>query len=203
MIDSGLSDERVRTLVRSKSDGLAAMLRLNTEQDKLWFEDYLSYDNARMPEALIRAGGALGDPALVADGVKALTWLCCRQTGPAGHFMPVATADFGRRLQSKTLFDQQPVEAAATIDACEAAWTATGERRWVDEAERAYAWFFGANSLGVSLFVAEGDCFDGLTWAGVNENRGAESVLALQLSICTIRKLTDFGASRVKTVGDA
>jgi hypothetical protein len=115
----------------------------------------------------------------------------------------VATADFGRPLDAKSLFDQQPVEAAATLDACEAAWALTGDLRWIEEAERAYSWFLGANTLGAPLATATGDCFDGLTWAGPNANLGAESVLSLQLAICAMRKLTGSGGSRLKTVIDA
>ena len=114
----------------------------------------------------------------------------------------MATVDFGRPLEAKSLFDQQPVEATAMIDACEAAWNATRDRRWIEEAERAYAWFFGANTLGVKLATGDGDCFDGLTWAGANENQGAESVLAIQLSACMLQKLTGAGGARLKTAGD-
>jgi hypothetical protein len=140
---------------------------------------------------------------MVAEGIGALAWLCERQTGALGHFLPVATLDFGRPLESKTLFDQQPLEAAATIDACQAAWAATADRRWVDEAERAFAWFLGANTASAPLATADGDCFDGLTWAGVNENQGAESVLSLQLSICALHAMAGAGGFRLKTVGDA
>jgi hypothetical protein len=116
--------------------------------------------------------------------------------------LPVATVDFGRPLEARSLFDQQPVEVTATVDACDAAWIATGDRRWIEEAERAYAWFFGANTLGVNLATGDGDSFDGLTWAGANENQGAESVLAVQMSACTLQKLTAAGGARLKTAGD-
>jgi hypothetical protein len=123
----------------------------------------------------------------------ALDWLCGRQTDAYGYFLPVATADFCRPLEARSLFDQQPVEAAATIDACEAAYAATGDPRWIEEAERAFDWYFGANLLGVSLATESGDCFDGLNWAGANENQGAESVLSLQLAACTLNRLTEAG----------
>jgi glycosyltransferase involved in cell wall biosynthesis len=204
MVEAGCGGSRIRAIVRAKAGRLAAMLKRGGGQaDATWFEGYLSYDNARLPEALIRAGAVLDDHEMVAGGVASLAWLCGRQTGATGHFLPVATTDFGRPLDSRNLFDQQPVEATATIDACEAAWRATGDRRWIEEAERACAWFFGANTLGVPLATADGDCFDGLTWAGANENQGAESVLSLQLAICAMRKLTEAGGSRLKTVGDA
>jgi hypothetical protein len=197
------TNRAVRSLIRAKADGLAVMLGTAANGAAPWFEVYLSYDNARLPAALIRAGGLLGDAAMVAAGLSALRWLCRRQTDVQGRFLPVSTVDFGRGLDAKNLFDQQPVEAVATIDACDAAWRATGDEHWIDEAERAYAWFFGANTLGAALATADGDCFDGLTWAGVNENCGAESVLSLQSAICTIRTLTQARTSRLKTVGDA
>jgi glycosyltransferase involved in cell wall biosynthesis len=203
MVEAGCSPKQNRERLRARIDGLARLLRMNAAHQLPWFERYLAYDNARLPEALIRAGMALDDPALVAEGTAALGWLCARQTSPLGDFLPVATVDFGRPLHAKTLFDQQPVEAAATIDACQAAWAATSDHRWVEEAERAYAWFLGANTVGAPVATTDGDCFDGLTWAGVNENRGAESVLSLQLSICALRAMAGAGGPRLKTVGDA
>jgi glycosyltransferase involved in cell wall biosynthesis len=202
MIEAGCGTGRIRAALRRKAEALAAQFRRNAKQDLPWFESYLSYDNARLPEAMIRAGAVLGEPVIAADGVAALGWLCGRQTGPLGHFLPVATVDFGRPLDAKSLFDQQPVEAAATLDACEAAWALTGDRRWMEEAERAYAWFLGVNTLSAPLATADGDCFDGLTWAGPNANQGAESVLSLQLGICALHKLTRTSSSRLKTVGD-
>jgi glycosyltransferase involved in cell wall biosynthesis len=203
MVEAGAGDEAVRSLLRAKADRLAGMFRSNTDDDSSWFESYLSYDNARLPEALIRAGVALDLPAMTAAGVEALVWLCDRQTSPRGHFQPVATADFGRPLYARNLFDQQPVEAAATIDACGAAWMATEDRKWIAEAQRAYAWFLGGNTLMAPLMTGDGDCFDGLTWAGVNENQGAESVLSLQLATCTLHALTGAVHSGPKAVRDA
>jgi len=198
MVEAGSGDDSIRGLLRGKADRLAALFRRNAHGDAHWFEPFLSYDNARLAEALIRAGVALGIATMVSDGVDALTWLCNKQTGPRGHFLPVATIDFGRPLDAKNLFDQQPVEAAATIDACQAAWIATGDRKWIEEAQRAYAWFHGANTMMAPLTTADGDCFDGLTWAGVNENQGAESVLSLQLATCAMHTLTESAGSRLK-----
>jgi glycosyltransferase involved in cell wall biosynthesis len=201
MAEADSTDAARWSLIRDKADALVALVEPK-DGVGLWFEPYLSYDNARLPEAVIRAGYLLGDIDMIHSGLSALDWLCRRQTCPKGLFLPVATVDFGRPLDSGNLYDQQPVEAAATVDACEAAWRATGDQRWIDVAQRAYAWFFGANTLGAALATADGDCFDGLTWAGVNENRGAESVLSLQLATCSMSRLTDSATSPLKSVGD-
>jgi len=186
LIEARWGGEAVIRLARAKLGVLRHALAARADAGQPWFEACLAYDNARLPEAMIRAGKALGDGEAVAAGLRALDWLCRRQTSDQGLFLPVATADIGLPLTARTLFDQQPVEAAATVDACAAALAVSGDARWSVEAERAYAWFFGANTLGAMVASPPGDCFDGLTWEGPNENMGAESVLSLQLAACAL-----------------
>ena len=99
--------------------------------------------------------------------------------------------------------DPGTIEAWATIEACVAALEAGGEpETFTREAERAYDWYFGRNDLGVALTDGgEGECFDGLTWAGANQNQGAESVLAFQLATCAATGLT-LGLPARRSVGD-
>ncbi|TKD53182.1 glycosyltransferase family 4 protein [Sphingomonas baiyangensis] len=157
-----------------------------------WFEIVLAYDNARLPEALIRAGHALGRADFIACGIETLDWIVARQTSPAGRFRAVGTESFGRKFADPMPFDQQPLEAQATVDACAAAYLATGDARWRDEAMRAYRWYLGANDLGLPLATAQdGGCYDGLHPSGVNRNQGAESILALQLANCAISALSN------------
>ena len=199
---AGFATPAMRELLVRKAERLADLLDGRAAHDGAWFEAYLSYDNARLPEALIRAGAALGDMRLRLLGFEALLWLCRKQTAPSGCFRPVPTEDFGRGLGSGGLFDQQPLEAWASVDACHAALEAGGDEVFRREADRAYDWYFGRNDLGVSLAEAgEGECYDGLTWAGANQNQGAESVLAFQLATCTLAGLTRSDRPRL-SVGD-
>ena len=202
VVGAGLATGEMRALMLEKAERLSALLDARTSVGEPWFEPYLSYDNARLPEALIRAGGLLADDGMVRQGLDSLMWLCRKQTAPSGCFRPVPTEDFGREPDAGGLFDQQPLEAWATIDACQAALQAGGDAAFRAEADRAYDWYFGRNDLGASLADAgEGECFDGLTWAGANQNQGAESVLAFQLATCTLTTLTHVDRSR-RTVGD-
>ncbi len=202
MIEAGLGGDAARDLATAKLNLLEQALSARLRAGQPWFEETLAYDNARLPEAMIRAGMALGRQDAVDAGVMALAWLCRRHTSTEGFFLPVATADFGLPLGSKNLFDQQPVEATATIDACEAAFLATHDRLWARESERAFAWYYGANTLGAMIAAPLGECFDGLTWDGPNENKGAESVLSLQLAACVHQRLTDGGADGLKAAAD-
>ena len=156
-----------------------------------WFEIVLAYDNARLPQAMIAAGRALGRDDYVKVGLETLDWIVSKQTSPEGRFRAIGHESFGRPYQEPLQFDQQPLEAHATVEACAEAFAASGDQRWVDEAERAYGWFLGANDLDLPLATADdGGCFDGLMPTGLNRNQGAESILALQLASCAISGLS-------------
>lgn len=157
-----------------------------------WFHDVLSYDNARLAQAMIAAGMALDDRDAVRDGAEALRWLASIQQGPSGCFSPIGNESFGQRFSHPAVFDQQPLEATAMIEACWTAADALGDEPfWRAEAERAYAWFFGDNVLGVRIAAADGaGCHDGLGACGTNRNQGAESILALQFANCVMKTRT-------------
>lgn len=191
MLDAHPSHALSRQILERFGGELMALLAESRRPEWEWFEIVLAYDNARLPEALIRAGQVLKRADFVACGLGTLDWIAARQTAPDGGFRAVGTDSFGRAYAEPLPFDQQPLEAQATVDACIAAFRATGEQRWADEAMRAYRWYLGQNDLGLPLATArDGGCFDGLTPAGLNRNQGAESILALQLANCAISGLS-------------
>ena len=161
---------------------LYALLERGRRPDWGWFEALLGYDNPRLSQALIEAGASAGRPEWVAAGLETLEWIAAHQTAAAGHFRPVGSQTFGRRHESLP-FDQQPLEAQAAVESARSAYGVTGDPRWIAHARTAHSWFFGANDRGVVLAdVATGRCRDGITPRGVNENCGAESILAFQLA---------------------
>jgi glycosyltransferase involved in cell wall biosynthesis len=155
----------------------------------IWFEPVLGYDNARLPEALIRAGHRLGDQEMVADGLATLAWLDAVQTNADGQYRAVGTDSFHREYLPPQPFDQQPLEAWATIDAMVFAARLTGESRWQEAAERAWRWYLGDNDIGLPMGLPDiGGCYDGLMSDRVNLNQGAESILAFQFAACAIAR---------------
>jgi hypothetical protein len=177
---------RVRGLL---SDRLISMLSAKRTRDWLWFEDVLAYDNARLPQALIQTGLTTHTPSYVEAGLRSLRWLMSLQTASSGCFRPVGTNSFGKLRLKPEAFDQQPVEAAATISACLAAGRADGGAEWPAGAMRAFDWFLGENDLQTTLIDPDtGSCSDGLHPDRLNENKGAESVLSYLLGLVQIRE---------------
>jgi hypothetical protein len=179
--------DRLRRLL---ADRLMSLISAVETDEWVWFEEGLAYDNARLPQALIATGISTGDHRYTEAGLRSLRWLMTLQTTEAGIFRPVGTDGFGDKRKRPLAFDQQPLEAAATISACLAAWRADGDAEWKADAARAFAWFLGSNDLLLPLVDVEtGSCRDGLHRDRRNENRGGESVVAYLLGLSEIRQL--------------
>lgn len=142
-----------------------------------WPEARLTYDNPRLPEALLAAGVTLADGRLVSIGMRLLEWLLRVETnGDHFSFTPSTGWTPG---DPRPAFDQQPIEASAMAEACYRAWTVTGDDAWRMRTVRAARWLTGSNDTGAVLYDQEtGATCDGLMEHSVNENRGAESTLA-------------------------
>ena len=164
--------------------------------DWQWFEDTVSYTNAKLPHALILSGRCLNNATMLELGLKTLRWLVKIQTSEAGAFRPVGSNGFFPRGKERARFDQQPIEAQATVSACVEAYRATGDMFWVVEARRAFEWFLGRNDLGMALYDAgTGGCRDGLHVDRLSQNQGAESTLAFLLALAEKRALQNILAS--------
>jgi glycosyltransferase involved in cell wall biosynthesis len=177
-LDSDRLDPRARRLLERLTDQLASAYRNNASADWSWFEDELSYDNARLPQAVIRGGSALGRDDLVELGLESLRWLgdeCGLQDDllrlPGHHGRRPGEAAPGAG-------DEQPLDAAALVEAELVAFAVTREAEHGVRARRSFEWFLGRNRLHRPLYdFATGGCSDGLGTDDVNKNEGAESTL--------------------------
>jgi len=150
-----------------------------------WFEKSLSYSNARLPQALILAGWRSKNQKMIEAGMDSLKWLVAEQHRDDKEiFVPIGSTGFFVQGSEKARFDQQPVEACATVSACLEVYRLTEERQWLDEAQRVFRWFLGKNDLQVPLYdPTTGGCRDGLHPDRVNENQGAESTLSFLMAL--------------------
>jgi glycosyltransferase involved in cell wall biosynthesis len=178
--------QRVRNALANKL--LDIFERVRTDRWK-WFERSLSYANARLPHALILAGWRSDNQRMIEAGMDTLKWLVSEQHREDKEiFVPIGSNGFFIDGNAKARFDQQPVEACATISACLEVYKLTEERQWLEEARRVFGWYLGNNDLQVPLYDAvTGGCKDGLHPERVNENQGAESTLSFLLSLIDIK----------------
>ena len=181
-------DRQVQQSRDSLTARLSDLLERCTRSDWRWFEDELTYDNAKLAHALILSGHAAAQPSVLARGLDALRWLADVQRSENDHFRPIGSNGFYRREGARALFDQQPIEAQAMVSACLAAYRVTSDAFWYEQAHRAFDWFLGWNDLGLELYSpSTGGCRDALHVDRVNGNEGAESTLAFLLALAEMR----------------
>ena len=185
-------DSQVNQTRETLASKLIGLFDRNAKPGWCWFEEELSYDNAKLAHALILSGRATAQPEVLEKGLRALRWLTELQVSEKGHFRPIGSNGFYRRGGHRADFDQQPIEAQATVSACLEAYRATSDTWWYEQAQRAFDWFIGWNDLGQELYLPEsGGCGDGLHVDRVNWNQGAESTLAFLLSLVEMRLTQD------------
>jgi glycosyltransferase involved in cell wall biosynthesis len=147
-----------------------------------WFENDLTYDNARLPQALIAAGDRLGNSRMLDAGLEALDWYGA-QCGLDSHRVRLVGNSWHRSkdrpLAAGLDGDEQALDAAALVEALTDALTATEQRVHGERAVHAFEWFLGRNRLGEPVYdFATGGSHDGLAADSLNDNEGAESTLA-------------------------
>ena len=181
-------DSLVNQTRETLTSRLMELFERTAQPDWPWFQEDLTYDNAKLAHALILSGRATGQQAVLERGLQALRWLTELQISEKGHFRPIGSNGFYRRGGMRANFDQQPIEAQAMVSACLEAYRATSDLWWYEQAQRAFDWFIGWNDLGLELYSPKtGGCRDGLHVDRVNRNQGAESTLAFLLSLAEMR----------------
>lgn len=163
-------------LITQHASALVNAYQLSASADWQWFEDELTYCNARLPQALLVTAG------YEEVGLNSLAWLC-QLMEVDGYISLIGNDGWYHQTGRRAVYDQQPIDACALVSACIAAYRYSGDDRFRRWAELAYEWFRGRNVGRCSMLDPDiGGCFDGLTPTGVNLNQGAESLIAWLLA---------------------
>jgi len=173
--------EKLLYMVSLLSNRLINLYQLKQDKGWFWFEDYFTYCNGILPQALFAAYTLNGDKKALKIGHDSLNFLNAILFRN-GYLDIIGNQGWYIKGGAIPLFDQQPVDAASIYFACMEAYESIGNQDYVALAKLAHAWYRGVNIHSLSLYNAEtGGCFDALTEEGVNLNQGAESTLSLIL----------------------
>jgi len=165
---------------------------LEKSNDWLWFEPQITYDNGRIPMALLVAYKTTKKKKYLEIALESLDFLtklifnkekdCFSFPGNKGWFT---------KSGNRAVFDQQPIEAGGMVEVYTLAYQITKNEKYKKLAKLAMDWYFGKNVLGLSMINQEsGGIHDGLNEDGkVNPDQGAESVLSFLLAAKEIEKL--------------
>lgn len=166
---------------------LLNIYKIVADNDWKWFENYLTYSNAKISLGLLSSAEVSGNSEAIDIALESLKWLVDLQKSHTGNFLPIGNDGFYHRGNKRAIYDQQPIEAYSTVAATLKAYELTKNESWLKEARIAFEWFLGRNDNNIPLVDQKtGACRDGLHIDRANMNMGAESTLAYLLSLTLI-----------------
>lgn len=186
-------------LLRQLADDMADAYEATSRPEWRWFEPHMTYCNARLPQAMLRAAACFPDDERYAKiGAEALDFLLEISRDTKGGYAPIGNAPMAQDAWFKYgqkrpyRFDQQPVDAGALVEACVQGYHVTAEPRFRKAANEAFGWYFGDNCHGIPVYNPKtGGVADALTQTGLNRNQGAESVLSIHLAYLALQTLEE------------
>lgn len=168
------------------ADSLLTLYQTTADGTWNWFEETMTYDNARLVQTLLLGYRHLGDPDYLRVGLEALDFLLDTQY-QKGYFDLVGNDGWYKKGGEKAPYGQQPVDAGALVETCVLAMALTGNEKYLEMAYAALQWYLGRNRLGVSLYSPiTGACADGLESDGPSSNKGAESTISFVLALLSL-----------------
>ena len=170
----------IKKINKTLCDKLLDFYTRASTPDWRWFEEYLTYDNARLSQALLSSGKFTNNASYTEAGLESLNWLYESLYDTEKNCLSiVGNSEWFHKGGIKSKYDQQPIEIPAMIDACYLAYSITGDNAWIDRLGIAFSWFLGNNDRQEPLCdLTTGACFDGLNSAMINQNQGAESTIS-------------------------
>ncbi|MBS3948453.1 MAG: glycosyltransferase [Dethiobacter sp.] len=192
--ESKTAEDGLRLIV----DSLLQRYRENASDSWRWFENFLTYDNARLPHALLLGYRHFSEPVYLETALSALDFLIDTQY-QEGYFDLIGNKGWYVKGGERALFCQQPLDAGALTEACLLASALSGQQKYLDLAYAAFQWYLGRNRLGKALYhPATGSCSDGLAENGPSKNRGAESTISFLLGLLSLYGWELFGRFHYK-----
>jgi glycosyltransferase involved in cell wall biosynthesis len=168
-------------LMRLLANRMVQMYRHEAKEGWEWFENYLTYANSLLPEAMLMAYLGTGDSVYQSVAKNSFDFLLSK-TFRDGQIRVISNKGWmhvGDKIVPGNLGGEQPIDVAYTILALGKFYDVFKDETYLKRMETAFNWFLGNNYLNQIIYnPCTGGCFDGLEDTHVNLNQGAESTLS-------------------------
>jgi hypothetical protein len=179
-------DQNLTVTIKELSHELISQFNIEADEKWPWFEVYLTYANARLPQSLLHAYHSLNDESCLNVALTSLNFLIKTQI-INDLFIPIGSNGWYLKNGVRAYYDQQPIEASCLVEAAVEAYNVTGDVNYKKAAQTSFQWFKGKNTKNVVLINGETEiCYDGITPEGLNKNQGAEATLSYYLAYLSL-----------------
>ncbi len=175
-------DPKILAVLKYHCEQLMALYEKNHSPDWEWFEHYLTYSNAVLPEALLLGYKITGEKRYFDVSKKTLDFLI-EHTFKDSMYIPIGQSGWFFKGGTRQYYDQQPEDVTATVEALNTMFRVTKKKYYKELADIAFDWFLGDNILGQVVYDRHtGGCYDGVGEKFINLNQGAESTISYLLA---------------------
>ncbi len=170
---------------------MVQMYRHEMTTDWFWFEDYLTYGNSLLSEAMLCAYISTNNEVYKNIARESFEFLLSKIF--VDEKIKVIS-NKGWHLKGNTnespIGGEQPIDVAYTIMTLEQFYTLFKKEDYKQKAITAFNWFLGQNHLHQIVYnPCTGGCYDGVEEHNVNLNQGAESTLSYLMARLAIERI--------------
>ena len=175
-------------LIKSLANRMVQMYKHESETKWEWFEDYLTYANSILPEAMLYAWLITEEPVYKDIAISSLKFLLSHTFNKNGIEV-ISNKSWFQKGQEPDRYGEQPIDVAYTIITLSKFYDAFLDEEYLQKMIIAFNWFLGNNRLHQIIYnPCTGGCYDGLEELNVNLNQGAESTISYLMARLTIEK---------------
>jgi len=169
------------SVIKEKISHLANTLlnhyNINSVDEWHWYEDYMTYANNVLPEAMMFSYLATNNKEHKKVAEVSFDFLLS-QYFMKGKLKVITNRGWFKKNNERNFYGEQPIEVATTIVALDLFYEVTGNNKYKSQLEIAFSWFLGNNHLNQIMYnTKNGASYDGLEDIHININQGAESTL--------------------------
>ncbi|GAA4884217.1 glycosyltransferase family 4 protein [Flaviramulus aquimarinus] len=200
---SEYSDNHIKIQIINFANKLLEHYKVNSEDEWQWYENYMTYANNILPEAMMYSYLVTNNKDYKKIALITFDFLLSQ------YFMKrqikvISNRGWFKKKNEREFYGEQPIEVVTTIIALDLFYDVTKKRAYKNQLELAFSWFLGNNHLHQIMYNPEnGASYDGLEDVHVNINQGAESTLcffkAQMIMDKYARKMTTFRANKIKS----
>ncbi|MGM8361229.1 glycosyltransferase [Flavobacterium sp. ARAG 55.4] len=180
-----LNNTKIIGIINNLANKLVDLYNFHSEETWNWFENYLTYANSVLPEALLYAWKATGELKFKAIAKETFDFLLSKIFKKDSIRVISNQSWLIKGFDEKLILNggEQPIDVAYTILALKQFHQAFPSKGYDDKMEIAFSWFQGNNQLKQIIYnPCTGGCHDGLESSNVNLNQGAESTISYCLA---------------------
>lgn len=182
------NDTSIQNLITALADNLVSKFRGVSDSKWRWFEDYMTYANSVLSEAMLYAYLATGNSLFEKTAVMSFDFLLS-VIYKNKQIKVISNQGWHKKGKVAHKFGEQPIDVAYTIMTLGLFYDTFGDVTYLKKLRNAFDWFLGKNHLNKIIYnPCTGGCYDGLEEHHVNLNQGAESTVSYLMARLQIEK---------------